>query len=248
MRRVLALAAFLLAGCAAPAFVVSHSPQDAAAAREVEAHLQAARPLVERAVGVPLRTPVAVTVAPTRAAFDATFPPEWGIPETQCWMVAWGVADKLAVLSPRAWGAEACEHDATDAGHVSRLLAHELVHVLHGQNNIHPDFTGLDDIGWFAEGLAVLASGQLAQEHAGKAREALDAGRGPQDLASAWSGRWRYGVCGSLVEFWCERAGDGALARALGSTSNAELMKATGMEEGEFLEAWGEWVMSRGQQ
>jgi hypothetical protein len=116
MKRVLSLSALRLAGCAAPAFVVTHALQDDAAAREVEAHLQAGRPLVERAVGVPLRTPVAVTVAPTRAAFDATFPPEWGIPETQCWMVAWGVADKLAVLSPRAWAAEACEHDAADAG------------------------------------------------------------------------------------------------------------------------------------
>jgi hypothetical protein len=157
-------------------------------------------------------------------------------------MVAWGVADTLAVLSPRAWAAEACEHDAADAGHVGRLLAHELVHVVHGQNNGHPDFTGLDGIGWFAEGLAVLASGQLAQEHAGKAKEALDAGRGPQDLASAWSGRWKYGVCGSLVEFWRERAGDGALVRALGATTNAELLGAAGMEEGEFLEAWVAWV------
>jgi hypothetical protein len=241
MRRVLFL--LLLAGCAAPDFVITHAPQDAAAAREVEACLAAARPRIERALGMPLRVPVAVTVAPSRAAFDATIPPEWGIQETQCWMVAWGVADRLAVLSPRAWAAEACEHDAADASHVSRLLAHELVHVLHGQNNSHPDFTGLDAIGWFAEGLAVLGSGQLEQEHAGRAREALDAGRGPRDLAHAWSGPWKYGVCGALVAFWRGRAGEGALARALGATSNVELLGAVGMEEGEFLEAWGEWVL-----
>ena len=242
------LSLLLLAGCAAPAFVVTHAADDAAAARDVESRLLAARPLVEAAVGVPLRVPVTVTVAPTRAAFDATFPPEWGVPGTECWMVAWGVADRMALLSPRAWAAEACEHDAADEGHVRRLLAHELVHVLHGQNNGHPDFTGLDDIGWFAEGLATLASGQMAQEHAGRAREALQSGRGPRDLASAWSGSARYGVCGSLVQFWCERAREGALRRALGATSNAELLGAVGMDEMEFLGAWSAWVADGGGQ
>lgn len=236
----------LLSACAAPAFRVQAPPAAAADAAQVEARLLAARPAVEAAVGVPLRTPVALTVAATRAEFDATFPPEWGVPGTECWMVAWGVADRLAVLAPGAWAAQACEHDAADEGHVQRLLAHELVHVLHGQHNSHPDFTGLEDIGWFAEGLATLASGQLDAEHAGRARQALAEGRGPRDLVTAWSGPYRYATCGSLVRFWAQRAGPGALARGLQATTNAELLQVAGLDEPDFLAAWAAWVQSGG--
>src|SRR5262245_47674552 len=34
-----------------------------------------------------------LTVLPDRAAFDASFPPEWGLSKTECWMVASGTAD-----------------------------------------------------------------------------------------------------------------------------------------------------------
>lgn len=240
------LALLLLSACAAPAFRVQSSPAAAGDAAQVEARLLAARPAVEAALGVPLRTPVQVTLAATRAEFDATFPPEWGVPGTECWMVAWGVADRMAVLAPGAWATQACEHDAADAGHVQRLLAHELVHVLHGQHNGHPDFTGLDDIGWFVEGLGVLASGQLDAEHAGRARQALAEGRGPRDLAGAWSGPYRYATCGSLVRFWSGRAGPDGLARGLSATGNAELLAATGLDEPAFLDAWAAWVRAGG--
>ncbi|WP_181394611.1 hypothetical protein, partial [Staphylococcus pseudintermedius] len=91
-----------------------------------------------------------------------------------CWMVASGVADGVRMLSPRAWKTEACEHDAGDARHVEQLLAHELVHVFHGQHNPSPAFLAVTGIVWFVEGLATLASGQLAAGEQLSARQALE--------------------------------------------------------------------------
>src|SRR5690349_5455128 len=120
---------------------LSFQPADAATAAELEPVLRAGVREVERWFGAPFQAPFRVTIHPDRAAFDASFPPEWGIAHTDCWMVASGVAGGVQVLSPRVWKEQACEHDPADARHVSELLAHELVHVYHGQHNPSPDFT-----------------------------------------------------------------------------------------------------------
>src|SRR6516165_2607432 len=83
-------------------------------------------------------------------------------------MVASGVADRMVILSPRVWKTQAAEHDPADAEHLRDLIAHELVHVYHGQHNPRPDFDGMDDSGWFVEGLAVYVSGQLERSHRGQ--------------------------------------------------------------------------------
>ena len=219
-------------------FHLVFQPADAAIAAELEPVLLAGVREVETYFGAPFRAPFRVAIHPDRAAFDAAFPPEWGIAHTECWMVASGVADGVQVLSPRVWKEQACEHDAADSRHVSELLAHELVHVYHGQHNPSPDFTAVTGIDWFVEGLATLASGQLAHEHARDAREALDKGLGPKDLATAWSGRYRYGVCGSLVEFLEHELGRERVIRLLGAASSEGLMAAIGMDERELLERW----------
>ena len=128
---------------------------------------------------------------------------------------------------------------------MSELLTHELVHVYHGQHNPSPDFTGVTGIDWFVEGLATLASGQLAHEHAGAAREALARGAGPTSLATAWTGRQRYGVCGSLVEFVEQQLGRDRVIQMLGATSAEELMDIAGMDERELLERWRAAVLAK---
>jgi hypothetical protein len=159
-------------------------------------------------------------------------------------MVATGVGDGMQVLSPRVWESAACEHDPADARHVAELLAHELVHVYHGQRNPSPDFVDVAGIDWFVEGLATFASGQLAHEHAGAARAALASGQGPRALAQAWSGRYRYGVAGSLVSFVDGELGRARLVELLGTTSAEELLGAIGMDEQELLEGWRASVAS----
>ena len=222
----------------APAILFSWQPADDTLAPSIEARTRAAAAEVERFFGAPFPEPIEVIVHPDRAAFDASLPPEWGLARTECWMVATGVAAGIQLLSPRVWKSAACEHDPDDAGHVQELLAHELVHVYHGQHNPSPDFTGVSGIDWFVEGLATHASGQLESGGLATAREALAAGALPTDLASAWTGRFRYGVSGSLVELVDRELGRARLCELLAATTADELLAAIGSSEEELLARW----------
>src|SRR5262249_37261374 len=115
----------------------------------------------------------------------------------------------------------------------------------HGQQNPRPDFADMDDSGWFIEGLAVLVSGQLERSHRTAAREALQAVKAPTRLADAWSGRYRYGVSGSMVEFVDNRYGRDAIKKLLKVVSNEDAMKLLKTTEREFLEAWKEHVRTQ---
>lgn len=184
----------------------------------------------------------AVEIYPDRDSFSAGLREAWGIPETACWMV--GAADdhNLYLLSPGTWGEEACEHDPSDAEHRRLLIAHEAVHVYHGQVNPSEDIGLLQEIGWFVEGLATWASGQLDSAHAGRAAEALAEGEGPERLADAWSGPYRYGVAGSLVAYIDDQWGRETLGAALEVTTEADLLALLGTTEAGLLAGWRSWV------
>ena len=222
------------------------SPPDRAVAAALRPVLVAARADVGAFFGAPFPEPVHAAVVPDRAAFTAVMHEAWGVPETACWMVALGVADYLVVLSPRAWPADACEHDPTDAPHLRDLVAHELVHVYHGQHNPTRDFTGMDDVGWFVEGVATLAAGQLTDDRLARLREALAAGEGPARLAEAWSGPHRYAVAGSMTRVVDEALGRAALLHLLAATTQAELLAALGTTESDFLARWRASVLATG--
>jgi hypothetical protein len=96
----------------------------------------------------------------------------------------------------------------------------------------------MDDLGWFVEGVAVLASGQLDVEHRDDARQAIAAGRAPTRLADAWSGRWRYGVSGSLTEYVDRTSGRRAIIAMLTDTTNAGVLGRLGVAEAELLNRW----------
>ena len=226
-----------------PPFYLTFQAPDAETAAALEPVLCESVRTVERFFGAPYAQDFTITIHPDRAAFDASFPPEWGLGKSECWMVATGVADGVQLLSPRVWKSAACEHDPADARHVAGVLTHELVHVYHGQHNPSPDFVDVTGIDWFVEGLATLASGQLADEHLLSARDALATGQGPKDLASAWSGRYRYGVSGSLVAFVEHACGHARLSELLAASSGEELLALIGMSEGELLEGWRAFVL-----
>jgi len=186
-----------------------------------------------------------MTVAPSRAEFDAAFPASWGMGKTECWMVAMGVADFLVMLSPSVWRAQACEHDPGDAQEIQRIVTHELVHVFHGQHNPSRDFTGADDIGWFIEGLAVLASGQLDRERLTKTVDAVKAGEMPKSLGNVWSGPNRYGRAGSLVQYLDVKYGRHMLVELLPIVKQSDLLARLGVSEGQLLHDWNVWLLSR---
>lgn len=222
----------------APPFPVAIDAADPFRAM-VEADVADTRRYVEDFFGAPFAEPVNVTVSANRAAFDASLPAAWGIAPSQCWMVGVGVADSLRLLSPSVWSdrAQVCEHTG-DVGEVQGIIAHELTHAYHGQHNPTRDFTGMDDLGWFVEGLAVLVSGQLAVYHEHDAAEAIAANAAPTSLANAWSGRYRYGVCGSMVAYIDGRYGRAKIIELLAATTQQQALASLGVSEAQFLSDW----------
>lgn len=194
-----------------------------------------------------LRFPEAIhmTVAPSRAEFDAAFPSSWNMGKTECWMVAVGVADFLVMLSPAVWNSQACDHDPGNSTEVQRIVTHELVHVFHGQHNPSRDFTGAEDIGWFIEGLAVLASGQLDRERLSRTTDAVRAGDVPKTLGDTWSGPNRYGRAGSVVQYIDVKYGRRKLNELLPIVKQSELLARLDITEEKLLRDWKEWLLSK---
>jgi len=158
-------------------------------------------------------------------------------------MVASGIANSLSILSPRVWMEEACEHDPADSAHLGELITHEMVHVYHGQLSPRPDFAGMDDIGWFVEGLATYVSGQLEGSHRYRDRQAIDSGAAPDNLEDAWSGNYRYGVCGSLVKFIDVTYGRDMIKSLLPAVTEEEILTKLKSTESELLGRWREYVV-----
>lgn len=237
-----ALARPLAAQNPSPTFRV-HAPGVAANTVDaVRADLRLAEERIERVLGA-FHDTVSVRIFPSREGFTAALRDAWGLTETACWMV--GAADDhvLYLLSPAVWGEEhVCEHDPKDDLHRRMLIAHELVHVYHGQANPSPDVGLLEDLGWFTEGLATYVSGQFESSHAARAREAVVAGSVPERLAQAWSGPYRYSVTGSMVNFIDQRWGRSILREAMSTTSQAALLTLLGVTETEFIRTWRQWV------
>jgi hypothetical protein len=204
--------------------------------------LRAGQQRIEKFFGHPFEKLFGVEVLPSRAKFDEYLKKRWQIPQTERWMVALGVADKMLILTPRVWNSEAVEHDPKDQTHLGELVAHELVHVYHGQNNPSGDFDGMDDLGWFVEGLAILVSGQLDHDHKDAARKAIAEGKAPTQLAKAWSGTYRYGVCGSMVRFVDIRYGRQMVWKLLRETKPEKVLDQLKLSEKEFLRSWQEFV------
>jgi hypothetical protein len=240
-----ALAVAAAASRAGPANGIEvHAQAGDTGAVEIERMTRVGKAEVERYFGHAFPEPVRLTVAPNRASFDAALPAAWDMGKSQCWMVGVGVADFLLVLSPQAWAKEACEHDPTDEAKTRRVVVHELTHVFHGQHNPTRDFSGADEIGWFVEGLAVVVSGQLDAEHRGDAAEAIARGAAPASLATAWSGRYRYGVSGSLVRYIEARYGRAMLFDLLPAKRQSDILGRLGVTEAELIQSWEAWVQA----
>jgi len=215
-----------------------HAAPTDLSAKAVETLARSSVKQVEHFFGAPFPRAIDFRLAPDRAAFDAAFPPALGMGKTQCWMVGMGIADLMVVLSPSDWKAEACDHDPADQQELQRLIAHELTHVFHGQNNPHGDFAGEDDLAWFIEGVAVLASGQLTDARVAQVRAAIAAGSAPAKLDDVWSGKLKYGFAGSLASYVDRRWGRATTRRLLAAASNAEALAMLGTTEPALLADW----------
>jgi hypothetical protein len=100
----------------------------------------------------------------------------------------------------------------------------------------------MDEMGWFAEGLAVRVSGQLYSSHRGVALQAVKDGLAPKSLAAAWSGKHRYGVAGSMAKFVEAKWGKRTVLDLLKATSNVQALKRLSTTQESFLRDWRTWV------
>lgn len=181
--------------------------------------------------------PFDVEIFVTRAALDSAVKKRWGMSATENWMVAMGVADKLFILSPRVWKGEGPDHDGDDPNHVQQILTHELTHVYHAQTCPEPEFEGMDAAAWFVEGLATYVAGQLDGRFS-SAKQAIAEGKAPTKLEDAWTGRYRYGVAGSMVRYVDKTFGRTKLLELMKLKDNASMLKALGLSEARFIEGW----------
>lgn len=219
-----------------------YEPPDSVAVAALREYAYEGVDVIEGFFGRRFRTSFTFRILPTRAAFDAHAKEKWGMAETRCWMVGGAEDSGIVLVTPRTWTPE-CDHDPDDAAHVRDLVVHELVHVFHMQHNPSDEFEGADEVGWFVEGLATYASGQLEREHAPRAREAVDTGAVPTRLVDAWSGPYRYAVAGSLVAYVEEIGGREVVTDLLSATSQEQILRRLGIEENELLTGWADWVL-----
>lgn len=192
---------------------------------------------IQRFFGASFPDPIHFQVVPNRAAFDRAVA-KFGVSPTECWMVGLGTADLMLLLSRSAWTKQACEHDPNDLPSVRQLIAHELIHVYHGQFNPTRDFSGIEDLDWFIEGLAVFGSGQLTDDRLGAMQTAVLAGQFPTSLSKVWTGPNRYGFAGSIARYVDQTWGRVTTVRLLKVRSTEEALALLGTSETSLLGAW----------
>lgn len=190
------------------------------------------------------KTEFDIYIHPNRKSLDSTWQKDWNMLgfESECWMVASGVNNKLDILSPAVWDQEACEHRYADKTHTQRLITHELVHVYHGQLNISPDFSDVIGIDWFIEGLATYASGQCDSTRINKIKNAVLNDNIPESLDEFWTGELRYGLSGSFVMFIDHKFGRSKLKELLKFNRKSEILNVLGTTETDLLQQWKAFI------
>lgn len=223
-----------------PGFEVRAGAADAALAEGLAQNVRVGLKQVQKFFGQPWRHRFVVRIFPDRKSLDRHWRTKWKEPafSSKCWMVASAVQDELSMLSPRAWKEQACEHDPTDETHLQNLITHELVHVYQDQYNPTDGYEGMEKLGWFVEGLATFVSGQLSEGHLASPREAVELGKVPAKLSHAWKGKYRYGVCGSLVQLVHRRVGRERLFELLAAVQTRAILDALAIDEERLLSAW----------
>jgi hypothetical protein len=146
------------------------------------------------------------------------------------------------MISPKKWDTEACEHKYQDSQKTQQLITHELVHVFHGQHNQSPDFSNVEGIDWFVEGLATYTSGQCDAKRIADVKKALADNKIPLGLDQFWSGKIKYGLSGSVVQFIDHKYGREKLIALLPFSKKADILSKLNITEQALLEEWKAYI------
>ncbi len=185
-----------------------------------------------------------IYIHPSRQSLDSAWQIDWKMPDfkSECWMVASGVALKLDMISPKNWDKIACEHKYSESIKTQQLITHELVHVFHGQLNASPDFSNVEGIDWFVEGLATYASGQCDSSRMAEVKKAISDKKIPNILDNFWTGQLKYGLSGSLVMYIDSKYGRTELKKLLPFNKKSEILQSLKITETELLSDWENYM------
>ena len=219
---------------------------DRAVAQSLVPMIDRGRGIAEQFFGTTYPSSFVVRVFPDRTSLTARWRVAWNQPtlQTECWMIAGGWATELDILSPSVWRTEACGHEGSNSSHVANVVAHELVHVLHGQRN-SAFLSLLATSPWIVEGMAAFASGQWATEYAGSARATVSAGFAPETFAALWTSPANYALAGSVFAYVNQRFGADAVRQVLTVRTEAELLTALSTDATALLREWRAWVLAQ---
>jgi hypothetical protein len=181
-----------------------------------------------------------VYIFPNRTLMDKQWQQEWGDSsfQSQCWMIASGVAHRLDMLSPNGWAKEACDHNGNDSTEIRQVIWHELVHVFHGQYNPDHTFNYIEKLDWLVEGLATYVSGQLDEKRLQRVKQLIKENKTPATLDNFWKGQERYGLSGSMVNYIDKTFGRAKLFALLKFTNKKDALKFLGLSEEQLIKNW----------
>jgi len=181
-----------------------------------------------------------VYLFPNRNSLNKQWQKDWGDStfQSQCWMVASGVAHRLDILSPNAWAKEACDHKENDTAEIRQVIWHELVHVFHGQYNPDHTFSYIEKLDWLVEGAATYLSGQLTEKRLQRVKQLVTDNKTPAGLDDFWKGNEKYGFSGSLVAYIDKTFGRKKLFELLSFTNKQDALKSISITESELINNW----------
>jgi hypothetical protein len=181
-----------------------------------------------------------VYVFPNRASLDKQWQKDWNDStfQSQCWMIASGVAHRLDILSTNAWPKEACDHNSSDTTEIRQVIWHELVHVFHGQNNPDHTFSYIEKLDWLVEGIATYVSGQLDEKRLQRVRQLIKDNKTPATLDDFWKGQEKYGLSGSMAGYIDKTYGRKKTFKLLTFTNKQDALRSLNVDETQLINDW----------
>jgi len=181
-----------------------------------------------------------VYIFPNRDKLNRQWQKDWGDStfQSECWMIASGVAHRLDILSPNTWAKEACDHNAIDTTEIRQVIWHELTHVYHGQYNPDHTFSYIEKLDWLVEGLATYVSGQLDEKRLQRIRQLIADNKAPSTLDNFWKGSEKYGLSGSIITYIDKTFGREKLFELLRQTNKQAALKILGLSEDQLIADW----------
>jgi len=225
-------------------YTLYYQQEDANHKNEYQSMIDTGMQSVKSFFGEEYKNNFTITLHPDRTSLDSTWRKDWNMPsfKSECWMVASGVATRMDIIAPAKWEQHSCEHHYSDKEKTLQLITHELFHVYHGQLNVSPDFSHVNNVDWFVEGLATYASGQCDSSRIASIKKMIAGNKVPASLDKFWMGPMKYGLSGSVVLYIDQTYGRKKLKELLRFNTLTQILEALGTTETDLISNWKSYI------